>query len=112
MLHLAVGPGIIDLGQPVFGAMGLVRKEQASEALLQAIVKVHAGEAWLDRALVADVLGEMTRTGAVQPADLELSRSPPSPYVSERSSLWLGRDLRTGWLPHAYVLPKLPYATI
>jgi two-component system, NarL family, nitrate/nitrite response regulator NarL len=53
------------------GAIGLVRKEQASEVLLQAIVKVHAGEAWLDRALVASVLGEMTRTGAVQPADLE-----------------------------------------
>jgi DNA-binding NarL/FixJ family response regulator len=53
------------------GAMGLVRKEQASEVLLHAIVKVYAGEAWLERALVASVLGEMTRTGSGQPADRE-----------------------------------------
>jgi two-component system, NarL family, nitrate/nitrite response regulator NarL len=53
------------------GAMGLVRKEQASEVLLQAITKVHAGEVWLKRTLVADVLEEMTRKGGVQPADPE-----------------------------------------
>ena len=53
------------------GAMGLVRKEQASEVLLQAITKVHAGEVWLERSLVADVLVEMTRRGALQPADPE-----------------------------------------
>jgi len=53
------------------GAMGLVRKEQASAVLLQAIVKVHAGEVWLERTLVAYVLGEMTRGGPVQPVDPE-----------------------------------------
>ena len=53
------------------GAIGLVRKEQASEVLLQALVKVHAGEAWLDRALVASVLAELTRLGVGQPADLD-----------------------------------------
>ena len=56
------------------GAMGLVRKEQASEVLLQAIAKVHAGEVWLERTLVADVLGEITRGGLVQPADPEAIR--------------------------------------
>jgi two-component system nitrate/nitrite response regulator NarL len=53
------------------GAIGLVRKEQASEVLLKAITKVHAGEVWLERTLVADVLGEITRGGLVQPADSE-----------------------------------------
>jgi two-component system, NarL family, nitrate/nitrite response regulator NarL len=53
------------------GAIGLVRKEQASEVLLQALVKVHAGEAWLDRTLVASALAELTRMGVGQPADLE-----------------------------------------
>ena len=53
------------------GAMGLVRKEQASAVLLQAIAKVHAGEVWLERTLVADVLGEMTRGEPVQPVDPE-----------------------------------------
>jgi two-component system nitrate/nitrite response regulator NarL len=38
------------------GVMGLVRKEQAAEILIQAIEKVYAGETWLERALVARVL--------------------------------------------------------
>jgi two-component system, NarL family, nitrate/nitrite response regulator NarL len=41
------------------GAMGLVLKEQAPEVLLKAIEKVHAGEVWLDRAMLASVLNEM-----------------------------------------------------
>jgi DNA-binding NarL/FixJ family response regulator len=56
------------------GAIGLVRKEQASEVLIQAIAKVHAGEAWLDRALVASVLREITHLGSVQPADLKMMK--------------------------------------
>jgi two-component system nitrate/nitrite response regulator NarL len=47
------------------GAIGLVRKEQASDVLLKAITKVHAGEVWLERTLVADVLGEITQEGLV-----------------------------------------------
>ena len=43
------------------GAMGLVHKDQAVEVLLQAIAKVHAGEVWLERTLVAEVSGEITR---------------------------------------------------
>src|SRR6266545_601649 len=34
------------------GAMGLVRKEQAADVLIQAIEKVHAGEIWLEAAMV------------------------------------------------------------
>jgi DNA-binding NarL/FixJ family response regulator len=40
--------------------VGLVLKEQAVEVLVQAVKKVHAGEAWLDPALVASVLTEMS----------------------------------------------------
>ena len=58
------------------GAMGLVRKEQASEVLLQAITKVHAGEVWLESSLVADVLAEIARKGTVQPADPEAVKIP------------------------------------
>jgi DNA-binding NarL/FixJ family response regulator len=39
------------------GAMGVVLKEKAAEDLLKAIEKVHAGEVWLDGALMARVLG-------------------------------------------------------
>jgi two-component system, NarL family, nitrate/nitrite response regulator NarL len=53
------------------GAMGLVRKERAAEVLLEAIVKVHAGEVWADGLLLASVLTEMTRPRTHQPADPE-----------------------------------------
>ena len=42
-------------------AMGLVLKEKAAEVLLKAIEKVHAGEVWLERAMTASVLSEITR---------------------------------------------------
>ncbi|HMQ31360.1 MAG TPA: response regulator transcription factor [Chloroflexaceae bacterium] len=54
------------------GAMGLVRKEQAAEALIQAIEKVHAGEVWLEPALVARALGGMARPRGAE-------RAPPDP---------------------------------
>jgi DNA-binding NarL/FixJ family response regulator len=46
------------------GSMGLVLKEEAAEVLLQAIEKVHAGEVWLEPAMVASILGEMTEMRA------------------------------------------------
>ena len=53
------------------GAVGLVLKERAAEVLMQAIEKVHAGEVWLERSLVASVLGQMTRGGQGQPDNPE-----------------------------------------
>jgi DNA-binding NarL/FixJ family response regulator len=38
------------------GALGVVLKDQAAEVLAEAIAKVHAGEVWLDAALIASVL--------------------------------------------------------
>jgi two-component system, NarL family, nitrate/nitrite response regulator NarL len=43
------------------GATGLVLKEQASDILLRAIEKVHAGEAWLDHRMTASVIVEFSR---------------------------------------------------
>jgi len=40
------------------GALGVVPKEQAASVLLSAIRKVHAGEAWIDRSMMASVLQE------------------------------------------------------
>jgi two-component system, NarL family, nitrate/nitrite response regulator NarL len=45
-----------------FGAMGLVFKEQASEILVKAIEKVHLGEVWFDRTLIATALTRMSRS--------------------------------------------------
>src|SRR5262245_14276473 len=56
------------------GAMGLVRKEQASEVLCQAIMKLHAGEVWLERTMMANVLGEMARARVAQQLDPEAAK--------------------------------------
>jgi len=42
------------------GAMGVVVKDKAAKVLFQAIEKVHAGEVWLEGAVVAQVLGELS----------------------------------------------------
>jgi DNA-binding NarL/FixJ family response regulator len=42
------------------GAMGLVLKSHAKENLIKAIERVHAGEAWLDRSMMASLLTEMS----------------------------------------------------
>ena len=42
------------------GAVGLVLKEKSTEILLRAIEKVHAGEVWLERSMIATVLNEIT----------------------------------------------------
>src|SRR5262249_37417395 len=49
------------------GAMGLVLKEQLADVLLQAIVKVHAGEAWLEPTMMASVLGALVRAQRPDP---------------------------------------------
>jgi len=54
--------------------MGLVLKEKAADVLLQAIEKVHAGEVWLEPAMIASVLGEMTGARASQLLDPEVAK--------------------------------------
>lgn len=54
------------------GALGVVAKEKAAAVLLSAIRKVHAGEAWVDRAMMGSLLRE-TRP-ARQRSDPEAAR--------------------------------------
>ncbi len=42
------------------GAAGLILKDQAGDQVLKAIRRVHAGEAWVDRSMMASLLGEMS----------------------------------------------------
>jgi two-component system nitrate/nitrite response regulator NarL len=56
------------------GAMGLVLKEKAAAVLLQAIEKVRAGEVWLEGAMIASVLREMTHTRETRQVDPEAAR--------------------------------------
>ena len=43
------------------GAMGVVTQQQSPSVLFKAIEKIHAGEIWLDRSLVASTLGRLFR---------------------------------------------------
>lgn len=57
-----------------YGAMGIAFKERTPELLLKAIEKVHAGEVWLERAMMATVLGEMSRAYDGRRVDLPSSQ--------------------------------------
>jgi DNA-binding NarL/FixJ family response regulator len=56
------------------GAVGLVLKEKATEVLIKAIEKVHGGEVWLDRALMASVLTEMSEADKSRKKDPEAAK--------------------------------------
>lgn len=45
------------------GVMGVVRKTQSDKVLIKAVRKVHEGEVWLDRTMMADVLTQITHPG-------------------------------------------------
>ena len=44
------------------GAMGVVHKSQNRKVLIKAIEKVHAGEVWIDRTMMANILTRMTHS--------------------------------------------------
>jgi len=58
----------------MLGAIGLVLKAQPLETLIQAIERVHIGQAWLDPALVANVVGELSRARGAASVDPELAK--------------------------------------
>ena len=43
------------------GVVGVIFKTQTAEQLLKAIEKVHAGEVWLERSMIANVLSRLSR---------------------------------------------------
>lgn len=58
------------------GAHGLVLKDQAFEVLFKAIERVHAGEMWIERNLMAEVI-----------ADMNTARHQPDPEVAKIATL-------------------------
>lgn len=58
----------------MLGAMGVVPKEKATATLISAIQRVQAGDAWLDPATMAGVLGEMSRAGKAKSHDPEAAK--------------------------------------
>jgi two-component system, NarL family, nitrate/nitrite response regulator NarL len=58
----------------LLGAMGLVSKEKAAEVLIRATQRVYAGEAWLDPAIVAGVLSEVSPAGRAKRTDRDAEK--------------------------------------
>jgi two-component system, NarL family, nitrate/nitrite response regulator NarL len=56
------------------GAVGVVSKEEAAEVLVKALEKVSMGEAWIDRATMANVLTELSRRNGHVEKDDESAR--------------------------------------
>src|SRR5437867_6161344 len=56
------------------GAMGVVHKERPAEVLLKEIEKVHAGEVWLERATIAQVIGGISRATKNRHPDPETAK--------------------------------------
>ena len=56
------------------GAVGLVMKEKAQEIVIKAIKKVHAGEIWLDRLLMGNVLATIARSNEAKKTDPEAAK--------------------------------------
>jgi len=75
-VHVLVLTGLRDIEShrraARLGAAGVVLKEHAADVLLKAIKKVHAGELWLDRAMMGSLLREMT--AGDQKVDAEANR--------------------------------------
>jgi DNA-binding NarL/FixJ family response regulator len=56
------------------GALGLVLKSKAPGVLTEAIKKIHEGEAWLDRTMIANVITEMSRSNKEEKNHSEAAR--------------------------------------
>jgi two-component system, NarL family, nitrate/nitrite response regulator NarL len=53
------------------GVLGIVLKTQSPEILIKAIQKVHAGEAWIERSMIANLLTGLTHSHQVVAQDQE-----------------------------------------
>ena len=49
----------VNLNAIRMGAMGIVNKKESAEVLIKAIERIHAGEVWINRAMMAKVIGGM-----------------------------------------------------
>ena len=67
-LKVLVLTGSLNVGQHMEavknGARGVVLKSHSTELLLRAIDRVHAGEVWVERALMAQLLGSLSGSAA------------------------------------------------
>ena len=77
------------------GAAGIVQKSLASKTLMKAVRKVHEGEVWLDRVMVAAVLNEMTHAHERPQDDPEAARIATLTAREREVIALIGESLKT-----------------
>jgi two-component system, NarL family, nitrate/nitrite response regulator NarL len=77
------------------GVLGVVLKTQPPEVLLKAIRKVHAGEAWIERSMVASLLINISRNLPALPTDPEAERIARLNQRERDIVQLIGRGLKT-----------------
>jgi DNA-binding NarL/FixJ family response regulator len=75
------------------GAVGLVLKEQAPEVLLKAIEKVHDGEVWIERTMLASMITGMA-SGSAKPVNVEAGRIAMLTEREREVSALVGQGLK------------------
>ena len=61
------------------GVLGIVLKTQSPEILIKAIQKVHAGEAWIERSMIANLLNGLTH------AQQAIAQNPETEAIAQLS---------------------------
>ncbi|OGO35542.1 MAG: hypothetical protein A2W35_21530 [Chloroflexi bacterium RBG_16_57_11] len=84
ILHLAVQ----------MGAMGVVSKTGNRQTLYKAIEKVNAGEVWIDRAMIADVLTQISRSRLDDQGNPEIARMASLSDREREVILLIGKGLK------------------
>lgn len=56
----------VNLNAIKMGAMGIVNKRESADVLMKAIERISAGEVWINRAMMAKVIGGMWNSNQVQ----------------------------------------------
>lgn len=78
----------------LLGAMGLVLKENAIETVIKAVEKVHFGEVWLDRAMIASILNTRARSAGMAARNGEAGRIASLTDRERQIITLLGEGLR------------------
>jgi DNA-binding NarL/FixJ family response regulator len=76
------------------GAMGVVSKTSNRQILYKAIEKVHAGEVWIDRTMIANVLTQLSRSRLNDQEDPEVARIASLSEREREVILLIGKGLK------------------
>ena len=76
------------------GVLGIVLKTQPPEILIKAIQKVHAGEAWIERSLIANLLSSLTNAQQLIGQDPELEHIAQLSPRERQLIQMIGRGLK------------------